>query len=55
MDSDSNVLPCADKIAFETKKDAQTAATVALHRYGGGVKPYRCRYCDLWHLASNYQ
>ncbi len=54
MNIDSDAWPCADKIIFETKKDAQTAATVALHRYGGVVKPYRCKYCDLWHLASNY-
>jgi len=53
MDNDEKILPCADKIAFDTQKEAQTAATLAAHRYGSHVKPYRCKHCNLWHLASD--
>jgi len=45
-------LPCAEKLAFDTKKAADTAATVTYHRYGSRVKSYRCQHCHLWHLAS---
>lgn len=48
------VLPCSDKLAFDTKKDADATANVAHYRYGGKLKSYRCRYCELWHLSSNY-
>jgi hypothetical protein len=47
-------LPCADKLVFGTKQEAQAAATVAEYRYATKLKPYTCRYCSLWHLASNY-
>jgi len=53
MDEENMRLPCADKIAFTSQKEAQTAATLALHRYGSHVKPYLCTHCQLWHLASN--
>ena len=46
-------LPCADKLAFETVKEAQATATVSEHRYGGKLKVYRCRYCRLYHLSSS--
>lgn len=51
---DEEVLPCADKIAFDTQKQAQTAATVAAHQHGSNLYPYQCRYCGLWHLSTNY-
>lgn len=53
MDSEDNVLPCAEKIAFDTKKDAQTAATVAEYQHSVKLKPYKCAHCNLWHLASD--
>ena len=46
-------LPCADKLIFDSKADAQATATVAHYRYGGSVKPYHCAHCDMWHLASS--
>jgi hypothetical protein len=49
---EENVLPCADKLAFDTQKQAQAAATVALHQYGSKLRAYQCRYCGLWHLSS---
>lgn len=47
-------LPCADKLVFDTQKEAVAAATVALHQHGTRLKAYRCRYCHLWHLSSDY-
>ena len=56
MDSieETPTLPCSEKLVFDTKKDAETTANVAHYRYGGKLKAYKCRYCDLWHLASDY-
>jgi len=55
MDSKSTPadLPCNDKLAFDTKKQAETTATVVEYRYGSMVRAYRCQYCHLWHLSSN--
>lgn len=47
-------LPCADKISFDTKKAAKTGAAVAEYQHGVKLKPYLCKYCNLWHLASVY-
>lgn len=45
-------LPCAEKLAFDTERQAAAAANVAEYQHGAHVKPYVCRYCGLWHLAS---
>jgi len=49
---DATALPCADKLAFDTQQEAAASAVVAEYRHGTKLKTYRCRYCDLWHLAS---
>jgi len=54
MFDETDQLPCADKLAFDTKKEAQTAALVADFQHGAKVKAYMCRYCSLWHLATHY-
>lgn len=46
-------LPCQDKLAFDTKQQAEAAANVAHYRYGGKMHVYLCRHCKLWHLSSN--
>lgn len=46
-------LPCADKLAFDTAKQAKTAANVAAYQHGTSLQVYRCQHCELWHLASN--
>jgi len=46
-------LACAEKLAFDTQKQAQTAATVAAYQHGTSLKAYRCTHCNLWHLSSN--
>lgn len=45
-------LPCKDKLAFDTQKQAQATATVALYQHGAKLKTYVCRHCKLWHLSS---
>jgi hypothetical protein len=52
-DDQSDALPCAEKLAFDTKKQANAIASVAMYRYGTKVYAYRCSYCELWHLASH--
>jgi len=52
MVDDEQVLPCVDKLAFDTERQAAAAANVAEYQHGAHVRPYVCRYCDLWHLAS---
>ena len=49
------LLPCADKLAFDTPEAARTAATVGEYRYGGQLKVYQCRYCRLYHLSTLYE
>ncbi len=51
-DTDEVVLPCHDKLVFDTRREATAAATVAEYRYGSQLHAYVCRYCGLWHLSS---
>lgn len=51
-DSDEVTLPCADKLAFETRRQASAAANVAQYQHGASLRPYRCRHCSLWHLTT---
>jgi hypothetical protein len=46
-------LPCKEKLAFESKETAEGAAVYARHLHGAKLKVYQCKYCKLWHLASN--
>ena len=46
-------LPCKDKLAFDSRKQAETTATVVEYRYGSSVHAYKCQHCQLWHLSSN--
>lgn len=45
---------CANKMAFDTKKEAENSATVVEHQRGTKLKVYKCRDCNLWHLASKF-
>ena len=45
-------LPCADKLAFDTKEQAEATAVVANYQHGVTLKVYLCRHCSLWHLAT---
>jgi hypothetical protein len=55
MNEETIDLPCREKLTFDTQKQAATAALVATHQHGSKLKVYKCRYCNLWHLASNYE
>lgn len=46
---------CSEKMTFDTKAEAQTTAIVAKHQRGSDLKVYKCKECDLWHLASAYE
>jgi hypothetical protein len=48
----TETLPCSDKLVFDTKQQAEAAATVALYQHGTRLKPYVCNHCRLWHLSS---
>jgi len=53
MDRESEQpLPCAEKLAFDTKQQADATANVTRYRYGTIVQAYKCRFCQLWHLSS---
>ena len=52
LENDSD-YPCANKLAFDTKKDAEGAKVTASSRYGSSLHVYKCRYCGLWHIASS--
>lgn len=49
---DHTALPCAEKLAFDTRRQAQAAATVAAYQHGAQLQVYQCRHCGLWHLSS---
>jgi hypothetical protein len=52
--TEEDVLPCADKLAFDTVQAARATATVSEHRYGSKLKVYKCRHCGLYHLSSSF-
>lgn len=47
MDNEKPALPCAEKLAFETKAQAQGAAAAAEWQHGAQLKAYQCQYCQL--------
>lgn len=49
---ESTQLLCAEKMAFDTKREAEAAGTAAEWQHGGALKAYKCRHCHLWHLAT---
>ncbi len=52
FDDEAPGLPCDNKLAFDTLRQAAAAANVAEYQHGSSLKPYYCQYCGLWHLAS---
>lgn len=51
-DTDDQALPCADKMVFDTRQQAQSTALAADWQHGASLKAYKCRHCHLWHLSS---
>lgn len=52
MNMDDRSLVCVNKLAFDSKKQAMTAANVAYFQHGILLKAYVCQECGLWHLSS---
>ena len=50
---DRQELPCADKLAFDSEKEALDQARVIKWRRDAKLKAYKCRHCGLWHLSTN--
>lgn len=50
---EEEVLPCSDKLAFDSEKEALDQARVIKWRHDTKLKAYKCRHCGLWHLSSN--
>ncbi len=46
-------LPCANKIAFDSRQQAEATATTSEYWYGHRLHVYLCRYCHLWHLSTS--
>lgn len=53
MSNGDDQLPCVDKLAFDTKQQADAAALTADWQHDITLKVYICSHCGLWHLASN--
>lgn len=51
-DHPADELPCKDKLAFDTKPQADGAAVAVKYQHGATVHSYLCRHCGLWHLSS---
>lgn len=49
---DEQLLPCHEKLAFDSQRQAEAAAIVAAYQHGSDLKAYKCRHCGLWHLSS---
>jgi hypothetical protein len=47
-----HLADCADKLAFDTKTQAEASAVVAKYQHGTNLKVYLCQKCGLWHLSS---
>lgn len=53
MEEIDEQLACAEKIAYDTKSQAEGAAAAADWQHGVKLRAYKCRHCHLWHLSSN--
>lgn len=49
---------CMSKLTWQTREEAIAARAYARWQHGdsgGRPKPYECRYCHKWHLASHVE
>ncbi len=53
MSDDEQILPCWEKVVFDTKTEATAAGLAADWQHGSTLKAYKCRHCGLWHLATH--
>lgn len=49
---DKREAGCAKKVRYQTRKEAKKASKTVkeLHRITG-LHPYRCEFCEQWHLG----
>lgn len=45
---------CTSKVVFDSRREARH---IAQHdrNSNGQLHPYRCRYCDRWHLGHRHR
>ncbi len=43
---------CTSKAMFVSRREAQSLLRKGRHG-SSGLKPYRCRWCDGWHLGHS--
>ncbi len=53
VETETNELPCIEKLVFDSKDEAEAMATTLHWQRGEVLKAYRCKHCQLWHLSSN--
>ena len=41
---------CSSKAVFVSRREAKSLVRHGRHSYAG-LKPYRCQWCDGWHLG----
>lgn len=51
-DQPEDQLSCKDKLRFDTRSEAEASAVAIEHQRGTKLKAYKCKECQLWHLAS---
>jgi hypothetical protein len=47
-------LSCNEKMSFDSKSEAENTVVVVEHQRGTKLRVYKCRQCQLWHMASDY-
>ena len=52
MEENNQALPCAEKMVFNSYKEAEATGLAADWQHGAQLKAYKCRYCHLWHLST---
>lgn len=49
---------CLSKLSWRSEEEAAAAGTYAAYQYGQSStrpRPYKCKDCSSWHLASSYE
>jgi hypothetical protein len=42
-----------NKVCYNTEASAQKAAASMNKKYGGNLVPYKCAFCDGYHIGNN--
>lgn len=53
--TDDTQASCEDKLAFDTEREAKSAATAVAWQRGATLAPYHCKLCGLWHLTTRHK